>query len=245
MLGYFLATLIGLSLGMLGGGGSILTVPILVYVLKVDPKTSIALSLGIVGLTSVFGSIGHLKQKNVDFKVALIFAPFAMIGTVVGSQMSKFLSSNTQLLFFSIVMILASFMMLKERKNTSESSAEIKKSILIVIAVIVGVITGIVGVGGGFLIVPALVILGRVSMKKAVGTSLFVIFLNSTVGFISYLEQVSVDWKFFSLFSFFSIIGVFIGARTVQYIPQKVLKKSFAIFLITMGFFVLYKNLAI
>lgn len=247
ILGYILATLIGLSLGLLGGGGSILTVPILVYVLKMDPKISIALSLAIVGTTSLFGVFGHYKNENVDLRIASVFAPVAMGGTFLGAKLSQFVSGQIQLLMFAIIMIVASFFMLKGRKENKDEDDCIDKKKLNYLLIgleglVVGVVTGLVGVGGGFLIVPALVLLGGVSMKKAVGTSLLIISLKSFAGFFGYIGIVEIPWMFLSKFTFFSIIGIFVGSYLVRFVSQSSLKKVFAIFLIIMGFFILYKN---
>jgi uncharacterized membrane protein YfcA len=246
ILGYLLATLIGLSLGLLGGGGSILTVPILVYVLKMDPKLSIALSLAIVGVTSLFGFYGHYKNNNVDLKVASIFAPIAMGGTFLGAKLSQFLSGQAQLLMFAVIMIIASFFMLKSKKDTAEDGPVGKKNLNLIFigleGLVVGVVTGLVGVGGGFLIVPALVLLGGVSMKKAVGTSLLIISLKSFAGFSGYIGMVEIPWLFLGKFTLFSVVGIFIGSYLVKFVSQSALKKAFAVFLIIMGVFILYKN---
>lgn len=245
ILGYLLATLIGLSLGIMGGGGSILTVPILVYVLKMDPKVSIALSLAIVGATSLVGVINHFRAQNINLKVAALFAPFAMVGTFLGAKISKFLSGEIQLILFAIIMLLASVLMIKGRKDSEEEEKEIKIPFLAAQAIVVGIVTGLVGVGGGFLIVPALVLLTGLSMKKAVGTSLFIIALNSFSGFAGYLGLVEVDWVFLAKFSGASIVGILVGSQLVQFISQRMLKKSFGVFLIFMGIFILYKNSAV
>lgn len=246
IVGYLLATLIGFSLGIMGGGGSILTVPILVYVLKMDPKVSIALSLAIVGTTSLVGVFNHFRANNINLKVAALFAPFAMVGTFFGAKISKFMSGEVQLILFAIIMLLASVLMIKGRKEAEgEENKAIKIPLLAIQAIVVGVVTGLVGVGGGFLIVPALVLLTGLSMKKAVGTSLFIIALNSFSGFAGYLGIVAVDWAFLAKFSGFSIVGILVGSQLVQYISQKALKKAFGIFLIFMGIFILYKNAAV
>lgn len=246
MLGYFLATFIGLSLGLLGGGGSILTVPILVYVLHMEPKQSIALSLAIVGVTSLFGAFSHYKNNNVDFKIAAIFSPMAMIGTFLGAKLSQFLSGQAQLLLFAVVMILASFFMLRGRKSVEEKdNSDIKKFnyfLIVLEGLILGIVTGLVGVGGGFLIVPALLLLCGISMKKSVGTSLLIISLNSFSGFSGYIGLVDIPWAFLLKFTFSSVIGIFIGSNLVQFISQTALKKIFAVFLIVMGVFIFYKN---
>lgn len=246
MIGYLLASLIGLSLGLLGGGGSILTVPILVYAMGMDPKLSIALSLAIVGATSLLGSIGHYKNKNIDLKIAAIFGPIAMVGTFLGAKLSQFLSGQVQLIFFAVIMILASYFMLKGRKDQDEEeNKEEKKLNYYLIAaegIVVGIITGLVGVGGGFLIVPALVLLTGTSMKKAVGTSLLIISLKSFAGFIGYIGIVEVPWAFLIKFTLASGVGILVGTYLVKFVPQKMLKKAFAVFLIIMGVFILYKN---
>lgn len=246
MLGYFLATIIGLSLGLLGGGGSILTVPILVYVVGLNTKVSIALSLAIVGTTSLFGIWGHYKNNNLDFKVAAIFGPIAMIGTFIGAKLSQFLSGQAQLVLFSLVMIIASYFMFIDRKlglDTSEEDSNKLNFLFIALeGIVVGIITGLVGVGGGFLIVPALVLLAGLSMKRAVGTSLLIISMKSFAGFLGYIGEIEVPWTFLGKFILASVLGIFIGSYLVAFVPQKILKKSFAVFLIVMGIFILYKN---
>jgi uncharacterized protein len=241
IIGWMLAIFIGLSLGLLGGGGSILTVPILVYAFNIDPKTSIALSLAIVGITSLIGTITHFRAGNVELKTVAVFAPLAMIGTFTGAKLSVFFSGEAQLVLFGIIMLLASVFMLKESKY-SKTKEKANPLFLGFQGFIVGIITGIIGIGGGFLIVPALVILAQVPMKQAVGTSLFVIFLNSISGFIGYLGMVTIDWFFLGKFILATGFGIILGTYLVKYIPPAKLKKIFAIFLIFMGIFILYKN---
>ena len=243
MLGYFLAVLIGLSLGLLGGGGSILTVPILVYALNIDAKTSIALSLAIVAVTSLIGVFGHIRNKNIDFKVAGIFTPSAMIGTFLGAKLSAYISGQVQLIAFSIIMLIAAIFMIKNNRKDEVSAPEkveienIKLKYFMIIAegLVVGIITGLVGVGGGFLIVPALVLMTGISMKRAIGTSLL-------SGFIGYIGIVEIPWLFLLKFTLFSGAGILVGSYLVKFISQKRLKSSFAIFLIFMGIYILYKN---
>jgi uncharacterized membrane protein YfcA len=243
MLGYALATLIGLSLGVMGGGGSILTVPILVYVLGMDAKLSIALSLAIVGTTSLVGVFNHFRAGNVNLKVAAIFGPVAMVGTFLGAKISRLMSGEAQLILFAIIMLMASYFMIKGRKETeADENKKLNIPLLCGQAVVVGIITGLVGVGGGFMIVPALVLLTGLSMKVAVGTSLFIIALNSFSGFAGYLGMFDIDWAFLAKFSGASIVGILIGSQLVQFISQRMLKKSFGVFLIFMGAFILYKN---
>ncbi len=246
MIGYLLATTIGLSLGLLGGGGSILTVPILVYVMNMDAKLSIALSLAIVGMTSLVGVYGHYKKDNISFKVAFAFGPFAMLGTFISSHyLSQYLSGQTQLILFACIMLLASVFMIKGRKDTeADPNKQNHLNIPLIAAqgIFVGMITGLVGVGGGFLIVPALVLLSGLSMKKSVGTSLLIIAVNSFSGFAGYLGLVDVPWIFLFKFTAFSAVGIFIGISLVRFVSQAALKKAFGVFLIFMGIFILYKN---
>ncbi len=246
MIGYLLATTIGLSLGLLGGGGSILTVPILVYVMKMDPKISIALSLAIVGMTSLVGVYGHYRKQNISFKVAFAFGPFAMLGTFISSRyISGFFTGSGQLILFACIMLLASVLMIRGRKDTEEDLEKQNHLNIPLIAlqgIVVGMVTGLVGVGGGFLIVPALVLLSGLSMKKSVGTSLLIISVNSFSGFAGYLGLVEIPWAFLFKFTAFSAVGIFIGISLVRFVSQAALKKVFGVFLIFMGIFILYKN---
>lgn len=244
IIGYILAILIGLSLGLMGGGGSILTVPILVYVLEMDPKLSIALSLAIVGATSLIGSWGHYRKNNIHLKVAIAFGPFAMIGTFLGAKISVFISAPMQLVLFATIMLLASYFMFKGRKENDVKEIESYNYPLIIAeGLVVGVITGIVGVGGGFLIVPALVLVAGIPMKKAVGTSLLIISLKSFSGFLGYLGQFAIPWQFLAIFILFTSTGIIVGSKLVDYIPAQKLKKLFAIFLVIMGIVILYKEI--
>lgn len=246
ILGYILAILIGLSLGLLGGGGSILTVPVLVYIMHMDTKLSIALSLAIVGFTSLIGVFQHFKKGHVNVKIAIIFGFIAMLGAVIGTKISQFISGQVQLLLFAFIMLLASIFMLRGRKGLQTAPQRTKGALYIIFFVVqgffVGVITGLVGVGGGFLIVPALVLLVQLPMKQAVGTSLLIIVLNTLSGFVSYAEFIEIPWRFLMFFSLFSSIGIIGGTHLVQFISQEKLRKAFAVFLIFMGFFILYKN---
>ncbi len=239
-----LAILIGLSLGVMGGGGSILTVPILVYVIGMDPKDSIALSLAIVGSTSLIGSFGHYKKGNINLRIASVFGPIAMGGTFIGAKLAKFMSGSTQMIIFAVIMLIASIFMFKGRKD-NEDIQEVEKlnyPLVIIQGLFVGIVTGTVGVGGGFLIVPALVLMAGLRMKKAVGTSLLIISLNSFSGFLGYIDQVEVPWPFLLTFILFTGIGIAIGNKLVDYVSGQKLKIGFAVFLIIMGSFILYKN---
>jgi uncharacterized membrane protein YfcA len=244
IIGYLLAVLIGLSLGLMGGGGSILTVPILVYVLGMNAKLSIALSLAIVGVTSLVGSYSHYRAGNLNLKIASVFTPFAMGGTFIGAKLSAFLTGSTQLIIFAVVMLIAAFFMFRGRAEieADEKDKKLNYPLIIGEGIFVGILTGIVGVGGGFMIVPALVLLGKVPMKEAVGTSLIIIAFKSFAGFAGYLGQVEVPWGFLAIFTGFTIVGILVGSALVKYVSQEKLKKGFAIFLVVMGIFILYKN---
>jgi uncharacterized membrane protein YfcA len=245
-LGLLAAAAIGLVLGVLGGGGSILTVPVFVYLLGFDPKPAIAMSLAVVGATSLFGAIGHWRAGNVNLRVAAIFGVVAMAGTYLGARLAVFFSGAAQLTLFAGVMLLAAFFMLRGKKPAEapagRSGERMPLGLVVVEGIAVGVLTGLVGVGGGFLIVPALVLLGKVPMKEAVGTSLLVIALKSAAGFVGYLGQVEVDWAFMGLFTAIAVSGILAGTWLVRFVPQAALQRAFAVFLVVMGSFILYQN---
>ncbi|MFS8638823.1 MAG: sulfite exporter TauE/SafE family protein [Gemmatimonadota bacterium] len=247
-LGLLAAAAIGLVLGVLGGGGSILTVPVFVYLLDFDPKPAIAMSLAVVGATSLFGALGHWRTGNVNLRVAAIFGVVAMVGTYLGARLAVLFSGAAQLALFGAVMLLAAYFMFRGRRPTEAAGRAKERMPLAPIAVVgigVGVLTGLVGVGGGFLIVPALVLLAGVPMKEAVGTSLLVIALNTASGFFGYLGRVEVDWAFMGLFTAVAVAGITAGTWLVRYLPQTVLRRAFAVFLVIMGSFILYQNRAV
>jgi uncharacterized protein len=266
LLGLGLAALIGLSLGLLGGGGSILTVPIFVYVLGFGAKEAIAMSLAVVGAVSLFGAAGHWRAGNVNIRVALVFGLVAMVGTYGGARLAVFFSGAAQLALFAGVMLVAAFFMFRDQKpivadpplldEAADTDAMLDAAVMpggvpvarmpigliIVEGLAVGALTGLVGVGGGFLIVPALVLLAKIPMKQAVGTSLLVIAMKSATGFLGYLGQVEVPWGFMTVFTGVAIIGIFGGTYLVQFVSQAALKRAFAVFLLVMGSFTLYQN---
>ena len=247
ILGLALAALIGLSLGLLGGGGSILTVPIFVYVLGFGVKEAVAMSLAVVGTTSLVGAAGYWRAGQVNLRVAAIFGAVAMAGTYLGARLAVFFSGAAQLILFAAVMLLAAWFMFRPRKVEAEGPAppsqrEMPLALIVAKGVAVGVLTWMVGVGGGFLIVPALVLLGRVPMKEAVGTSLLVIAMKSAAGFAGYLGQVEVAWGFMGVFTAVAVGGILLGTHLVKYVPQATLQRAFAVFLVVMGTFILYQN---
>lgn len=248
-LALLLATVIGISLGLLGGGGSILTVPVFVYVLGFGAKEAIAMSLAVVGVAALFGAISHWRDGNVNLRVAAIFGVVAMAGTYAGARLAVYFSGAAQLALFALVMLVAAAFMFRGRPPPlmPTDSARAKKpaavGLIAVEGVTVGVVTGLVGVGGGFLIVPAMVLLGRLQMKEAVGTSLLVIAMKSAAGFVGYLGQVEVPWGFMGLFTSVAIAGILFGAWLVRFVPQAALQRVFAVFLLMMGAFILYQNI--
>lgn len=247
VLGWIGAIFIGLSLGLMGSGGSILTVPVLVYLFGQDEKVAIAGSLAIVGTIALAGGLGYLKAKLIDWKTVLLFGIPGMIGTYLGAWVASFIPGIVQLVLFSLVMIAAAFMMIKKHNINNESQQRYRVKIVID-GLIVGVITGIVGVGGGFLIVPALVLLGGLNMRNAVATSLIIIAMKSYSGFYKYIDVLKqqglqLDWETIGLVSVIGIFGTFLGNYLCNKIPQKQLKKYFAYFLLVMAAFILYKEL--
>ncbi|ATB41784.1 permease [Cystobacter fuscus] len=248
LVGFALAALIGVSLGLLGGGGSILTVPILVYVLGFEPKESIAMGLAIVGTTSLFGAIGHWRAGNLQLRAALVFGAMAMGGTFVGARLSVFLPGTVQLVLFATVMLVAAVFMARNARReltTPATGAEPRAASFPLIAASalgVGALTGLVGVGGGFLIVPVLVLRVGLPMKQAVGTSLLVIAFNSFVGFAGYLGHVNVAWGALTLFTGLAIAGSVGGTWLSRFISQATLKRAFAGLLVVMGVLILYEN---
>lgn len=237
-----LAALIGLSLGLLGGGGSILTVPVLVYVLGFAAKPAIAMSLPVVGVTSLVGAAMHWRLGNVRVPTALTVGMLTMIGAFTGAKLATFLSGAVQLALLAVVMLAAATSMLRGRRAEAESDAPARLALLVPVALGVGVLTGLVGIGGGFLVVPALVLLARVPMRQAVGTSLLVIAMNSASGFAGHVGTVDLDWRFLAGFTAAAVAGALVGTALVARVPQSALERGFALFLLAMGGFVLYRN---
>ena len=252
LLGFALAALIGLSLGLLGGGGSILTVPNFVYVLGFAAKPAIAMSLPVVGITSLVGGLWHWRAGNVNPRVALIFGGTAMAASYAGARLSVFVSGTVQLTLLAIVMLAAAASMFtsgSSQNGRAEASGQsldkdaMSLKLMIAVALGVGLLTGVVGIGGGFLVVPALVVLGKLPMKQAIGTSLVVIAMNSLSGFLGYLGQVSIPWSFVALFTAVAIAGVLMGTYFLRFVSQAALKRAFAVFLVLIGGMMLYQNL--
>ena len=243
------AIAIGVSLGLLGSGGSILTVPVLVYLIGQDEKVAIAGSLFVVGTIALAGSLQFLRAKLIDWRNVAVFGVPGMAGTYLGALLAAYVPGIVQLSLFAVVMLLASYLMLRPVDLEKVSASEPRHAWKIAIdGLIVGVITGLVGVGGGFLIVPALVILGGMKMHRAVATSLLIIALKSYSGFYKYLDvldkqDLQLDWNTLLVVTGLGIAGSFVGANFANRLPQHTLKKWFGYFLIVMGLYILARSL--
>jgi uncharacterized membrane protein YfcA len=243
------ALLVGLVLGLLGSGGSILTVPVLVYLVGEPNKLAIAESLGIVTLISFVGALPFVYRGQVSWRNVLLFGLPGMIGAYLGAYLSQFMPGALQLVIFAGVMLLAAAMMMR-RTVPDPGDAPLRLYWKVMLDGFgVGVLTGLVGVGGGFLIVPALVLLGGLPMHLAIGTSLFIISVKSVSGFVKYIDVLgeaglSIHWDLVLIFSAIGIVGSFIGGKVGAYVPQARLKRGFAVFLILMGVVILWQNLA-
>ena len=251
------AVLIGVTLGLMGSGGSILTVPVLVYVLGHDKDLAVAESMAIVGLIALVAAIPNAIGKQIDWKNVLFFGIPGMVGTFLGAWIgAHYFTGSAKLFFFALVMLVAAWSMFRKKdpdENDSDNpsqSNERKPKIgrIAVDGTVVGIVTGIVGVGGGFLIVPALVLLGGLNMRIAVGTSLAVIVLKCLVGFAEYQYEfvqqgLSVDWPTILIFSLVGSLGSFLGRTISQSINQATLRKVFAVVLIVMAILILGKEI--
>lgn len=243
-----LAALIGLSLGLLGGGGSILTVPVFVYVLGMEPKLAIAMSLPVVGGASLLGALGHRASGNVNLRLAGAFGAVAMIGAYAGARAAALVRGPVQLTLLGVVMLAAAVAMFRSgRREAIAGAAEpaarpVRTPLLLIVALGVGALTGLVGIGGGFLVVPALVLLGGVRMKEAIGTSLVVIAMNAAAAFTGYLGHVRLPWGFLLVFMAIASVGILAGTWLVRFVSAPALKQAFAAFLVLIGAFILYRN---
>lgn len=247
------AVLIGLTIGVFGSGGSILTVPVLRYVLGHEDKAAVAESLAIVGLIAVVGFLPYAHKRLVHWRSVLFFGVPGMIGTYGGAWLAKFVPGPVQLVLFAGVMLLAAAV-LWVRGETKTTPGEIitpkvrPKWIVIVEGLIVGVLTGLVGVGGGFIIVPALVVLGGLDLRRAVGTSLVIIALKSAAGFLKYvsvLEELNIDLngRAIAILAVLGIVGSLAGRSVSSRLPVQALQRAFVIFLVIMAGYVLSQEI--
>jgi uncharacterized membrane protein YfcA len=261
IVGYMASVLIGVSLGLVGSGGSILTVPVLVYLMHFNPLVATTSSLFIVGATSLVGGLRAYARKIIDFKavtefgIPSIFSIFitrhyllpelpASFFTIGGINVSK---EMFLMVIFALLMLAASFSMIRD--NFVEPVAEVKETErankplpLVLLGLFVGVVTGLLGAGGGFLIIPSLVLFLRIPMKSAIGTSLLIIAINSLLGFLFSLRQFEYNWKILILFTLLSIAGLFIGTKLSEKIPGSSLKKGFGVFILVMAIYIIVKE---
>ncbi len=258
-IGYLASILIGISLGLIGGGGSILTVPVLVYLFAVDAVTATAYSLFIVGLTSAVGSFDYFRKGLVNIRTAIVFgipsivAVFMTRAYVVPAipkevfSIGEFTVTKNILLMllFAVLMIAASYSMIKkDKKSVVETSGEqqFNYPLILIEGLVVGALTGLVGAGGGFLIIPALVVLSKLPMKEAVGTSLVIIAAKSLIGFFGEGSETMINWGFLALVSAFAIGGIFVGTTLSKHIDGAKLKPAFGWFVLVMGIYIIMKE---
>ncbi|MCX4986491.1 sulfite exporter TauE/SafE family protein [Streptomyces sp. NBC_00572] len=238
--------LIGVSLGVLGGGGSILTVPILVFLAGQGTKAAIATSLFVVGVTSLAALLPHARARRIRWRTGLLFGAFSMVGAYGGGRLAEYVPGTVLLVAFALMMLATAVAMLRRRREQDSEGPERGGRPLAGIAakgLAVGAVTGLVGSGGGFLVVPALAILGGLPMGAAVGTSLLVIAMNSFAGLAGHLSGVSVDWALALTVTGTAVVGSLAGARLAGRIPQDTLRTAFGWFVVVMGVFVLAQQL--
>jgi len=258
--GYFASGLIGISLGLVGGGGSIITIPVLVYLFHIQPTLATAYSLFIVGSTSLVGGIRSAMSKSVDLKSALLFAVPSTVGVYLTRhfflphipdtifELNGFILHKdvALMLFFSLLMLVASVQMIRNKRRSEQSHSRRIIGVLVLQGLGVGIITGIVGAGGGFLIIPALVLLAGLPMKKAIGTSLIIIAINSIIGFLGDMSLVKeIDFRLMLLVSLLAVGGVFFGNYLSRFIAARNLKSGFGWFALAMAMFIVIKEVVI
>ncbi|MFC0775418.1 sulfite exporter TauE/SafE family protein [Terrimonas alba] len=261
LLGYVASIVIGISLGMIGSGGSILTVPVLVYLMNINPLLATTSSLFIVGTTSLVGGLRAYSKKLVDFKavtefgIPSIFSIFITRHYLLPALPERMFNIGKEvvtrdiflMVIFAILMILASYSMIRNNneavKPVAEKDRHNKALPLILLGLGIGVVTGLLGAGGGFLIIPSLVLFLRLPMKTAVGTSLLIIAINSLFGFLFSLKQFEYNWTILLVFTALAIAGLFIGGKLADKIPNASLKKGFGWFILIMGLYIIVKEL--
>lgn len=242
LLAAILALAIGVSLGLLGGGGSILTVPILVYALHVAPKAAIAASLFVVGVTSLAGMIAYARAGTLRARAGLVFGGAGMTGAYAGGRLAHLVRGELLLVAFGGVMLLTALAMIRPRARPRATRPALPGK-LVAVGAFVGVASGLIGAGGGFLIVPALLWFGGLNMREAVGTSLMVIAMQCLAGFAGQLAAVRIDWPLTLVVAAAAVAGSLVGVRLARRVAQATLRKGFGWFVLAMGLFVLAKEL--
>ena len=267
LIGHLLAIGIGVSLGLLGGGGSVLALPILVYVMNIDPKPAIGMTLVIVGVVSLIGVIPHWRKGYVNLRTTVIFGSATMFGAFWGARLATLpiVSETLQMLLFGSMMLIAALFMIyrssqqrspnhsqSDRSNPDAAMVDLQNYPpplckycwlwLMTEGLGVGVLTGLVGVGGGFAIVPALVLLGKVPMRQAIGTSLLIIALNAIAGVLGYWGKLDLNWELTFSFTLAAGLGSALGSSMAQFVSVKQLQTGFGYFLLTIATFVLLQN---
>lgn len=257
--GYSASIVIGIALGLVGGGGSILTVPVLVYLFRTDAVLATAYSLFIVGTTSAAGSVSYFRQGLVNLRTAVIFGVPSIVAvfltrayvvpaipeTVFAVNGLAITKSMFLMLLFAVLMVLASYSMIKKEINGSEESTRPQRfnyPLILLEGAAVGMLTGLVGAGGGFLIIPALVLLSRQPMKEAVGTSLVIIAAKSLIGFLGENGATAIDWPFLAVVTSFALVGLLIGTTLARRVDGEKLKPAFGWFILAMGIYIIIKE---
>jgi uncharacterized membrane protein YfcA len=240
-----LAVFVGVALGLLGGGGSILTVPLLAYVAGMDAKQAVATSLLVVGVTSAIGAISHARACRVQWRTGLIFGAAGMAGAYGGGVLARFIPGTVLLIGFALMMIATAVAMLRGRKNVDafEGGHHLPVPKIIAEGLVVGLVTGLVGAGGGFLVVPALALLGGLPMPVAVGTSLVVIAMKSFAGLAGYLSSVQIDWGIALAVTAAAVVGALVGARLTAMVDPDALRKTFGWFVLAMSSVILAQEI--
>jgi len=250
VLGLTLALAVGLVLGLLGGGGSILALPILLYVFRVPTKPAVAMSLAVVGMSAFVGFLSHWRQGTVVLRIAIPFGLCAMAGAFISARLAHLVPATVQLYLFGLFAVTAAVLMLRDslRPRALEANGAPLPVVprftplLALQAVGVGVLTSLIGAGGGFVIVPALVLIARIPVKPAVGSSLLIITLNALAGFVGYIGQVPMDWSLIGAFTTVAALGAVIGAKLVPYVPQRRIKQGFAMMIILLGGYIVLRG---
>jgi uncharacterized membrane protein YfcA len=250
--GAALALVVGVVLGVLGGGGSLLALPIFLYVFHVPPKPAIAMSLVVVGMSAFVGFVTHWRQGTVTLRVALLFGALAMTGAFAGARVARFVPARAQLALFAIFALTAAVFMLRDslRARVSPAGSTVAESpprfsvMLGVLAIGVGALTAVIGAGGGFLIVPALVLLGDVSVRCAIGSSLLIIAMNATSAVAGYVGQVPFDWGLVGWFTPLAAVGAVAGTRLARRLPTARIKQAFAIMILVLGGYLVIRGIA-